>query len=355
MLKIMAAGAVAGASPRLRALARESTTDAQPMPITPELPGEDAWELHGRVIQSTAIYQEPSAASSRVAVYARDQSLPILGEVRAPFSAHNDLWYESSEGYAHSAWILPVRVYPEQPFIQATDSFGFWGQVAQVHTEGYTAPSTSSARKYRFYGGTIYRVMDSYRDEAGTEWYKVFDDYPPRQRTNHQWVLAKDIRRVPRSEMLPIHPFVGDKRIEIDLQAQHLDCYEGDELVFSTAIASGRPGLNTPRGNHCVTLKQPSRHMSNVPYAEMREGDRLVPGDIFDLPGIPWVVFFDLAGTAIHGVYWHNDFGVRRSSGCVNVSIDAASWIYRWVHPIGGYRDDFIRSNCQVGTPVIVR
>ncbi len=39
------------------------------------------------------------------------------------------------------------------------------------------------------------------------------------------------------------------------------------------------------------------------------------------------------AGAAIHGAFWHNDFGVQRSHGCVNVSPEDAKWIYRWTTP----------------------
>ena len=47
-----------------------------------------------------------------------------------------------------------------------------------------------------------------------------------------------------------------------------------------------------------------------------------------------------------------HDFGVPRSHGCINVSILAARWIYRWTYPIGGAEDDYIQSNCRVGTPI---
>jgi hypothetical protein len=76
--------------------------------------------------------------------------------------------------------------------------------------------------------------------------------------------------------------------------------------------------------------------------------------DYFDLPGVPWDTFFDLEGRAIHGTYWHNDYGVPRSHGCVNVSIDAAQWIYRWTHPIAAYQDDYVQSNWRVGTPITI-
>jgi lipoprotein-anchoring transpeptidase ErfK/SrfK len=350
MLKWMVAASAAAVAPHVGTRAESARIPIAPEPQTP-----DAWELHGRVIQAVAIYEEPSTASARQATYARDQSFPITGETRAPFSAHNDLWYETPEGYVHSAWVLPVRVYPKQPLIEDLPAFGMWGEIAQVYTIGYAAPSPGAGRVYRFYGGTMFRVLESRRDEAGVGWYKVKDDYPPRQTTNHQWVLAEDVRRVSRAEMAPIRPFVGEKRIEVDLEAQRLTAYEGEEAVFTTLVASGVGGTTaTAPGSYCVLLKQPSRHMSNVPYEDMRPEDQPAPGSIFDLPGVPWCIFIDLKGTAIHGAYWHNDYGIRRSSGCVNVPIDAARWLYRWTHPVGGYEDDFVQSTCRVGTPVIV-
>lgn len=348
MLKWMAAGAAAAVLPGVRPVRA-----AEPQPLLPEPPGVDTWELYGRAIHTVAVYREASTSSERQGAYYRDESFPIVGEVRAPFSAHNDLWYQIPEGYVHSAWVLPIRVYPDQPFIADVGPWGFWGEVAHISTRARTAPGPNAPVRYTFYGGTVYHVLDAALDEAGNGWYKVFDDYPPRQSTNHQWVPAVDVRRIPRVEMSPIHPFVGNKRIEVDLAAQLLSCFEGDDVVFTTLVASGIGGLSTPRGEHHVLLKQASRHMSNVPYEGMSQVE-VSSGDIFDLPGVPWNVFFDLLGTAIHGAYWHNDFGIPRSHGCLNVSIDAARWIYRWVHPVGGYEDDFIQSDRRVGTPVVV-
>lgn len=353
---IAAATTTAVLSPRLHARAWYPGVRQPQMAIPPEPATEDAWLLYGRAIYSVAVYREPATSSERLGAYARDQSFRIVGETHAPFSAHNDLWYELEEGgYVHSAWVLPIRVYPPQPFITELGPWGFWGEVSQIYTEARTAPSMEAGRRYRFYGGTVFYVAASQPDEAGTGWYKVMDDYPPRQNTNHQWVLARDIRRIPRAEMTPIHPFVGDKRIVIDIGTQSLTCYEGETEVFRTLVASGLGGgLATPPGEHCVLLKQPSRHMANTPYAGITDAE-VSSGDIFDLPGVPWNVFFTLEGEAIHGAYWHNDFGVRRSHGCVNVGIDAARWIYRWTHPIGGYEDDFVQSHCGVGTPIIVK
>ncbi len=352
MLKlIVAAATTATLAPALHARAHYP---AQMLP-----PGADfdprrevePWVWMGRAIHTVAFYEEPKTSSARLDTRARDQAVELLEEVRAPFSAHNDLWYRTPLGYVHSAWMLPMRIYPPQPFIKDVGSWGFWGEISQVFTEGRAEPSPNAPRKYRFYGSNVFRVLESYQDAQGVGWYKVFDDYPPRQRTNHQWVLAKDVRRIPRQEMAPIRPFVGRKRIEVDLTAQRLVCYEGNTPVFSTLTASGQGEFATPAGERYVILKQASRHMSNVPY----EGgpEPADPNDIFDLPGIPWVTFFDLQGRAIHGVYWHNDFGIRRSHGCVNVASEAARFIYRWTHPIGGFEDDYIQGDHRVGTPIL--
>jgi lipoprotein-anchoring transpeptidase ErfK/SrfK len=55
------------------------------------------------------------------------------------------------------------------------------------------------------------------------------------------------------------------------------------------------------------------------------------PGDDFyALEDVPWTMYFD-EGRALHGAYWHDGFGFRRSHGCVNLPITDAHWLYRWV------------------------
>ncbi len=39
------------------------------------------------------------------------------------------------------------------------------------------------------------------------------------------------------------------------------------------------------------------------------------------------------SGISFHGTYWHNDVGKPRSHGCLNLSPQAAHWVYRWTAP----------------------
>jgi hypothetical protein len=353
LLKLIAASTVTAAlSPVFHARAYypkppqpdDDTADETSTPLV------DYWVRMGRAIHTVTFYEQPSTTATRLDTRRRDQAFLILGEVRAPFSAHNDLWYKTLLGYVHSAWVLPLRAYPPQPFIHDVGEWGFWGEISRTFTEAYAEPDPQSRHMYRFYGGNVFHVVEAFEDEQGTGWYKVYDEFPPTNPT-HQWVLARDVRRVPRAEMAPIYPFAGEKRIEVDIEAQKLTCYEGNRPVFTTLVASGLPGATaTPTGDMHVLLKQPSRHMSNHPYP----GGPAPLGDFFDLPGIPWNLFFDLSGTAIHGAYWHNDFGVRRSHGCLNLSQEASRWVYRWAHPVGGFEDDYIQSDQRVGTPITI-
>ena len=53
----------------------------------------------------------------------------------------------------------------------------------------------------------------------------------------------------------------------------------------------------------------------------------------YHLPGVPWVSFFTGSGVALHGTYWHNDYGIPHSHGCINMTPQAAKWLYRWTLP----------------------
>ncbi|HSA99726.1 MAG TPA: L,D-transpeptidase [Anaerolineales bacterium] len=45
-------------------------------------------------------------------------------------------------------------------------------------------------------------------------------------------------------------------------------------------------------------------------------------------------MFFHEGGYAFYGTYWHDNFGTPMSRGCVNMRIDEAKWLFRWVRPL---------------------
>lgn len=73
----------------------------------------------------------------------------------------------------------------------------------------------------------------------------------------------------------------------------------------------------------------------------------------YDLPGVPWVSYITDSGIAFHGTYWHNDYGVPRSHGCLNMSSQAAKWLYRWTQPVVPAEEQEVWVG--YGTEVIIR
>jgi len=103
-----------------------------------------------------------------------------------------------------------------------------------------------------------------------------------------------------------------------------LYAYEGDTLVRSTLISSGRWPTVTVTGTYYIYLKYTAQRMRG-------------PG--YDLPGVPYVMYF-YQGYALHGTYWHNNFGTPMSHGCVNMPTAEAEWAFNWA---------------SIGTPVTVQ
>lgn len=162
----------------------------------------------------------------------------------------------------------------------------------------------------------------------GQTWFKiVFDEtltYP--ERVKGDWYVAAEYVRVVLDEgdktIWDHETATTTKRIVVNRSSQTLTAYDGDVVFMETAISTGLELTPTPRGTFGVFKKTPSRYMQGP-----------LPGiasDYYDLPGVPWNLYFTHEGAVIHGAYWHNSFGTRYSHGCVNLPPDTARELYNW-------------------------
>ncbi len=117
------------------------------------------------------------------------------------------------------------------------------------------------------------------------------------------------------SQPAPSQPAASSGRwIDINLSSQTLTAYEGSSPVFSTLVSTGST-FATPVGTYSILYHVQSQRMTG-------------PG--YDLPNVPWVMYFTNRGHAIHGAYWHNNFGQPMSHGCVNMRPEEARWLYEF-------------------------
>jgi len=106
----------------------------------------------------------------------------------------------------------------------------------------------------------------------------------------------------------------SNRWILVELSQQRLTAYENGAAVRSVTVSTGLPNTPTVVGNFNVYTKLPEQTMSGPGYY---------------LPGVPYVMYF-YQGYAIHGTYWHNNFGQPMSHGCVNLPTADAEWIYNF-------------------------
>lgn len=118
--------------------------------------------------------------------------------------------------------------------------------------------------------------------------------------------------------LIPASIAPGEKWIDVNLSSQTLRAYEGNKMVLETIISSGRPPYYTVTGQFRIYLRYDTQTM---------DGRSL--GFDYVTPNVPHVQYF-YGNFALHGAFWHNDFGTPVSHGCVNVNLTDAAWLYEW-------------------------
>ncbi len=137
----------------------------------------------------------------------------------------------------------------------------------------------------------------------------------------------------------------AEKWIDVSLDEQKLRAWEGNKLVMEFPISSGL-WSPTPKGSFNIWYKTRSQRMS---------GGSKDLGTYYDLPNVPNNMFFN-QGYAIHGAYWHNNFGHPMSHGCVNSPLASVAQLFAWAGPVVPEGQNAVRATPEnPGTRVVVR
>jgi lipoprotein-anchoring transpeptidase ErfK/SrfK len=163
--------------------------------------------------------------------------------------------------------------------------------------------------------------------------------------TYHERIFA----RVPNPGGVNVLDLSGRRRIEISLSQQTLWAYQGDDLVLETFVSTGLDPNTTETGNFHVRIKVEKQDMQGFTDSSgevVAVGDdgtnseedtieSLEPGqERYEVKDVPHVMYINSDAEALHGAYWHNNFGYQMSHGCINLPLDVAAFLYTWA-PLG--------------------
>ena len=282
---------------------------------------------------SVSVYKKPTDESSIVSTWFRDELLHVYGEVEADEPITNPIWYRVWGGYIHRARLQRVKVLYNETLAKLDEDLPRLVEVTVPFSQPWRTSKAFGWQQlgFRLYYGSVHWVTAIELGPTGEPWYKVNDDLAGLYHVN-----PLHVRPIPLEEMAAITPEIPleKKQIEVNLTMQTLTAYEDGKQVLKATISSGIPngprgadGLSTktPQGEFRIVEKDAAKHMGN--------GNLFADADDYELPGVPWTSFFTLQGHAFHGTYWHENFGVPMSHGCINMRTEDAKWLYRWALP----------------------
>jgi hypothetical protein len=297
-------------------------------------------EKLGRVaVGKVDLKLRPDSDSQTIGTLYQDAVVSWLREVvgRNP-TRISQRWVETPDGYIWTPYLQPVENAPNLPLDSLPDSSlgrGLWVEVTVpwvdliLENPPARSPWLETTDQPRLYYKQVIWVDDILVSDSGQTLLRLNERYSYGDRF---WADAEAFRPISEGEITPIQLETQDKRVIVNVTDQTLSCFEGREEVFFCRISTGAKfdasgkavdTWSTPLGPHPIWRKQVSSHMSGG-----------TTGGGYDLPGIGWTSLFVGDGVAIHSTFWHNNFGVPMSHGCVNARPEDAKWIFRWVDPI---------------------
>jgi hypothetical protein len=263
-------------------------------------------------------------------VYPDDVVRTVREVVGLGMAYHTHVWFELEEGYVYAPHLQPVRHLPQTPLEAVNGTV--WGEVVtpwyKPWVRGNAGLVESTDFQQTLYYSMVYGIAEVFTGADGQPWYRATTE------TGLNFHAPASIFRiVTPEEVAPISPEVdpAEKHMVVRLEDQTLTALEGTREVFRARISSGANYLaedgvtllnGTPTGMQYPWNKRFARHMQGG-----------TTGAGYDIPGIGWVMTFNSNGAAVHSTFWHNDFGIPKSHGCLNCRPEDAKWLFRWAAP----------------------
>lgn len=292
------------------AIAAFSSVIDNPQKYLPEDVGN-----YARVVKPASVYSSLAAVRNRRA-FTSFRGIEWVNVHNSKLVADEKFYYVSWD-WDVFGWISPQALtFPPLSKLRGVDlgKYQEENHLAMVYTDGLTVRSeplvipetvVDYLKKYDLV------VVQEKKMVAGAVWYQI---------APYQWVHSDYLRDlIPGTRPEDVAP--EEKWIEVNLASQTIYAHRGDTPIYASLVSSGRPGFET-----VTKLFRPWSKLSRLPMSGRRFALR------YELADVPWVIFF-VRDYALHGAYWHDNFGTVQSAGCVNLSIFDSHWFFHWSEP----------------------
>jgi lipoprotein-anchoring transpeptidase ErfK/SrfK len=213
--------------------------------------------------------------------------------------------------------------------VAADASQGWWVSMKPANVR--VAPSTDAPRLGEFKGGESVKVLS---EVAGAEfkgdptWYRIDGGRYPGGFVHASLVQRK---AEPKPTLAPPpddRPTADQPWLVVDRATHTLTMLKNGQPEFVTYVALGKAGKDTLDGTYPTFLKYIADRMTSasVPDAERS----------YNLPNVPYPMYFKDDGSALHGTYWHDAFGTDESQGCINVTWGDSEYLFQHTLPTIG-------------------
>jgi hypothetical protein len=301
------------------------------------------------VVPSVPIYAYPDGHSA-IRHSARQGSLLRTAGMAKGINGDKSPWWSTTEGYVSvgslaesdtdwaKGWTIPDAS-------EATQ--GWWGAVrsqANVRVGNTTDAPVVGA----LLGGERVKVLeeaDGQRIGASGTWYRIDGG-----RYAGAWVHNSLVSKIQPAKSNTTAPAAGSPAgpwIVVERSAASLTLVGGDgQPMFTTYVSLGRAGVITPTGQYSTMGKYRADEMTSASVDN--------PDHQYDLPNVPYTQYYKEGGYAIHGTYWHDEFGSVQSQGCINVTWTDGAYLFSQTVPVVADGDLARWAVNQPATPVVI-
>lgn len=299
-------------------------------------------------VRSVSIFTKPNPGSGARRSAPAGSLLRVIG-VSPGIDGDKGIWWATTEGFVtfealqqvdnqwSREWTVPIAA-------DALD--GWWATVrSSANVRASSAPNAPVVGE--LVPGDRVKVLGEERGVSiggNAIWYRIDGGRYAGGRV-HSSLLARGTEPTANTTAPPADR-TQDSWIVVDRRAASLTLVRHGKAEFVTYVSLGRAGVETPLGSYSTFGKYRADDMTSTSVAN---ADRS-----YDFPNVPFTQYYREGGYAIHGAYWHDQFGSTASQGCINITWADAAYLFEMTRPEVDEGDNARWTEAERATPVVI-